>query len=561
MGKKKKAGKKPAESKLSKKALKKREAELEREIDRREKKAAKKALAASDAMLAAEAKKAGKKGGKKAKASEHADDVPALPTPVGVITASAEGPITPEPEPETPVDLPSRAAIAEAAEKVIAGNSSDAARESAQDALDAVREASDAETDAEIRARVLRKRAARAAAEAEGKKPGSPERTSAMQHDVAADRAERELDRAKAAADAGDVVGAVEAIGQAIEVVETEHGREFTAGASVAADEFAKPSESMQGRPDFETNGNGQYKVKRPTDGKMVGYTRVTTYIACLEDTTALEKWKARILLEGVAAGDSAEVVSTVNDLAHNRDLAIEKARRKDRKGKLEPGELATYVNGAWADFKRGMDRLADEVFEVGGGREKATKGTDIHALCATAAVEGIQPIADMLTEGTITASDFADVEAFLAALDALGAKVIEVERVIVNDGLKVAGRLDYVVMVKLPGETRGRRRVLDLKTGRVDYGTGKIAMQLGLYAESEGYDLETHEREDLKLDRAKAILLHLPAGSGKATAHVVDLALARKGNRLAGDVRAWRNEGKRAIDLKADLLTGSAGA
>ena len=328
---------------------------------------------------------------------------------------------------------------------------------------------------------------------------------------------------------------------------------------SNGGDEFAKPSEAP--RDDFEVNGNGQYKVKRPTDGKMVGYTRVTTYIACLEDTTALEKWKARILLEGVAAGDSAEVVSTVNDLAHNRDLAIEKARRKDRKGKLEPGELATYVNGAWADFKRGMDRLADEVFEVGGGREKATKGTDIHALCATAAVEGIQPIADMLTEETITASDFADVEAFLAALDALGAKVIEVERVIVNDGLKVAGRLDYVVMVKLPGEARGRRRVLDLKTGRVDYGTGKIAMQLGLYAESEGYDLETHEREDLKLDRAKAILLHLPAGSGKASAHVVDLTLARKGNRLAGEVRAWRNEGKRAIDLKTDLLTGSAEA
>ena len=563
MGKKKKAAESAPLSKKERKALEAREAELAAELKKREKKAAKKAAAASDAMLAAEAKKAAKKAGKKAakkaKASKHDDDVPALPTPVGVITASAEGPITPEPEPETPVDLPSRAAIAEAAENVIAGNSSDAARESAQDALDAVREASDAETDAEIRARVLRKRADRAAAEAEGKNPGSPERTAAMQHNVAADRAERELDRATAAAEAGDVAGAVEAIGQAIEVVETEHGREFAAGASIAADDFAKPSEAP--RDDFEVNGNGQYKVKRPTDGKMVGYTRVTTYIACLEDTTALEKWKARILLEGVAAGDSAEVVSTVNDLAHNRDLAIEKARRKDRKGKLEPGELATYVNGAWADFKRGMDRLADQVFEVGGGREKATKGTDIHALCATAAVEGIQPIADMLTEGTITASDFADVEAFLAALDALGAKVIEVERVIVNDGLKVAGRLDYVVMVKLPGETRGRRRVLDLKTGRVDYGTGKIAMQLGLYAESEGYDLETHEREDLKLDRAKAILLHLPAGSGKASAHVVDLTLARKGNRLAGDVRAWRNEGKRAIDLKADLLTGSAEA
>ena len=114
---------------------------------------------------------------------------------------------------------------------------------------------------------------------------------------------------------------------------------------------------------------------------------------------------------------------------------------------------------------------------------------------------------------------------------------------------------LDRVVMVKLPGEQRGRRRVLDIKTGRVDYSTGKIAQQIEGYAGSTGYDLDTHEREDLKLDRTKGILLHLPAGTGRATVHVVDLTLGRKGNRLAAEVRAWRNEGKRAIDLKRNIL------
>lgn len=548
MGKKKKAAEAAPLSKKERKALEAREAELAAELKKREKKAAKKA--AEKAAAKSSKKKAGKKS--KSKAPKHDADAYTTPEPVGAIVAEAEGPITPEPEPETPVDLPSRTARDETIDPATGQTRPEVIAE-----RKAEREKTQAELDEAIKARVQAKRAAREAGEpVDVKAARMPD---ALPGETEVDYQQRRLREKAEAAAVEKTAEAVEALGQAIEVVETEHGREFAAGASVAADDFAKPSEAP--RTDFETNGNGQYKVKRPSDGKMVGYTRVTTYIACLEDTTALEKWKARILLEGVAAGDSAEVVSTVNDLAHNRDLAIEKARRKDRKGKLEPGELATYVNGAWADFKRGMDRLADEVFEVGGGREKATKGTDIHALCATAAVEGIQPIADMLTEGTITASDFADVEAFLAALEALGAKVIEVERVIVNDALKVAGRLDYVVMVKLPGETRGRRRVLDLKTGRVDYGTGKIAMQLGLYAESEGYDLETHEREDLKVDRAKAILLHLPAGSGKASAHVVDLTLARKGNRLAGDVRAWRNEGKRAIDLKADLLTGSAEA
>ncbi len=201
------------------------------------------------------------------------------------------------------------------------------------------------------------------------------------------------------------------------------------------------------------------------------------------------------------------------------------------------------------------MNALADEVFEIGGGREKATKGTDIHALCDLHDREGIVAVGDLLTEGKITPADMADVEAYAEAMRKLGAKVIEAERVVVNDELKVAGRLDRVVMVKLPGETRARRRVLDIKTGRVDYGAGKIAQQIEMYAGSKGYDLNTHEREDLKLDRTKGILLHLPAGEGRATAHVVDLTLGRRGNKLAAEVRAWRNEGKRAIDLKADVV------
>src|SRR5690606_24646148 len=114
---------------------------------------------------------------------------------------------------------------------------------------------------------------------------------------------------------------------------------------------------------DFETNGLGQYKVKRPSDGKMVGYTRTTTYIAVLEDTSALTKWKMRILLEGVAAaeqpdadGKSDPVTARVRDLVHNRDVAIAKARKADRKNKLHPGQLATLVDGAWGDFKKALD-------------------------------------------------------------------------------------------------------------------------------------------------------------------------------------------------------------
>lgn len=567
MGKKNKATEAATLSKKEHKALKAREAQLAAELaereaakkaDKREKKAAKKALANSDKSNA----KAAKKGGESITPSdisraERKKKAKAAPTPSLAEQAAADAKAEREArraakkaaknvEPDAKVDL--AATLAEVDAKIAEASTPEAR----------------ADIDAEIKARVQAKRderlreaqrdvetngqVARAREAAKDMPPTESDHVLGTREKSTAERTIEE--KATAAFDKAEADAKAR---QVAEVVETDHGREFAVGESATSDEFGKPSEAP--KSDFETNGNGQYKVARPTDGKLVGYTRVTTYIACLEDTTALEKWKARILLEGVAASDAADVVSRVNDLAHKRDVTIAKARKADRKGKLGHGELATYVDGAWSDFKRALDALADEVFEVGGGREKATKGTDIHELCMIASREGIQPIADKLAAGEITPADLADVEAFLDAVARLGAKIIDVERVVVNDDLKVAGRLDYTAMVKLPGEQRARRRVMDLKTGRVDYGTGKIAQQLDMYAGATGYDLDTHEREDLKLDRAKGILIHLPAGTGKATVHVADLTLGRKGNRLAAEVRAWRNLGKRAIDLKVDVL------
>jgi hypothetical protein len=284
-----------------------------------------------------------------------------------------------------------------------------------------------------------------------------------------------------------------------------------------------------------------------------------------------------RLLLEGAATDLMASeqegsrgtpALIQVRELAHVRDVAIAKARKADRKGKLAIGDLAALTERAWSDFKKSMNVLTDQLFEIGGGREQATKGTNIHRLTEIYDAQGITAVGDMLTAGEITPADMADVEAYAEAMRKLGAKIVERERVVVNDDLKVAGRLDIVAMVKLPAlhdpktgevirpaESRARRRVIDVKTGRIDYGAGKIAQQLEMYAGAKGYDLETHEREDLKLDRTVGLVLHLPAGSGKATVHFVDLVAGRKGNKIAGEVRSWRNEGKRAINQKIDVL------
>ena len=528
--------KKPGLSKKELAALQTRELELRVELEKRAAKKAAKKAAKADVKKAA-------KVATKADADTRQAELDASLAKVAADAKAERKKKREQPEPE---------AVVAAAEAVLDGNSSDGAKESAHAALERID--TDA-LDAEIKAR-LRSRLSARQAELDVSHRDMQHETEKRQADK---HAAREADVVEKVADA------VEALKSAVDEIETETGRVFEAStpSAVADDDFAKPSEAP--RNDFEVNGNGQYKVKRPSDGKLVGYTRVTTYIDTLEDKSMLTRWKMRLTLEGVAAADADEtrepITTAVRDLVHNRDVKIAKARKADRKGKLGIGELASYVNGAWADFKKGLDALADDAFEIGGGREKATKGTDIHALCDLHDREGIDAVGELLTNGEITPADMADVEAYAAAMAKLGAKVVEAERVVVNDELKVAGRLDRVVMVKLPGELRARRRVLDIKTGRVDLGAGKIAQQIEMYSGCAGYDLVTHEREDLKLDRTKGILLHLPAGEASAHAYVVDLVAGRKGNKLSGDVRAWRNEGKRSIDLKTDLLEGEASA
>lgn len=355
---------------------------------------------------------------------------------------------------------------------------------------------------------------------------------------------------------------------QVAEEVETDHGREFAVGSAKPVDDFATVAD-IDAKPEVELNGNGQYKIQAP-DGKVRGYTRVTTFIDCLEDKSALRDWEMRVLLEGIVTNEG-EVgtgrtgtggdlfTSKVRDLIHNRDVELARIAKRDRKGKLKPGERGPAEAAIWSTFKAAVNAIASDALDLGGRHEKASKGTDLHALADVYDTKGPDEIDAMLHDGVITVSDHADVMAYGEAMKRAGIKVVGVERVVVNDERKVAGRLDRILLVKFPGAQRAVRVVGDLKTGRVDYGTGKIAMQLAVYSECKGYDPEHPDaREELRLSRTKAVLIHLPQGSAHCTIHEVDLAAAKVGTKLATEVRAWRNAGKRTIDLKADLASGA---
>ena len=376
-------------------------------------------------------------------------------------------------------------------------------------------------------------------------------------------------------------------VDQVVEEVETEKGRVFEAGTtpllpatlSVNGQDFDVPAEPglfgkptstpfaapSDAKPEVELNGLGQYKVQG-ADGKLKGYTRVTTYIKLIEDKTNLEKWSKRKLLEGVildqTPGEDGEIVDrlgTIRDLMHNRDVSIAKARKNDRKGKLAVGELATLVAAAEKAFKDGVNGLIVELEELGGSKEAANKGTELHALAELYDKEGIDAVAELLTEGKITPADLADIEAYGRAIEASGIKHVEFEKFVVDDERKVAGRLDRISLVKFPGMKRAVRVVSDIKTGSIDYGIS-LSLQLENYAGMQGYDPERpDEREDLKLSRTKGVVIHLPQGTGTCHIYAVDLVAGRLGNRITGEGRAFRNTGKKAIDKSVDLADPAA--
>lgn len=352
--------------------------------------------------------------------------------------------------------------------------------------------------------------------------------------------------------------------------IETENGREFVAGP--AKDDDAEPAKAEpvdefktvdDNAPKVERDALGRPRILNPATGKVKSYTRVTTYIDNLEDKTALDKWKLRTLLEGIALNEGDAVdkdkadyyVGQARDAMHVRDVALAKINKADRKGKLETGERGTLEAAAFKVFKSTLDAIAHEALELGGVHERAQKGTDLHALAELYDMQGMGVINDKLKMHEITPADHADIVAYASAMMAAEVKVLECEQMVVIDELGVAGTLDRLVLAKLPGAKRAVRMVADIKTGRVDYGVGKIAQQVGMYSRGKGYDPAKPEaRRDLKANLTKGLLIHLPQGEARCTIHVIDLTLGAKGNKLSREVRAWRNEGKKAIELKVDL-------
>jgi hypothetical protein len=231
--------------------------------------------------------------------------------------------------------------------------------------------------------------------------------------------------------------------------------------------------------------------VVPPGGGKAVPYTRCTTYVDVLEDKFNLQKWMLRMTALG---------------LASRPDLLLSVQAHRDDKSEL--------------------DKVCEAAKEAAAANAAATTGTALHALTELVDRGEDLPV--------LPAETVADLDAYREATKDLSAVLIE--QFCVQDALKIGGTPDRVV------EYQGKRYIADLKTGSIEYGALKIAMQLAVYARSQTYDIASHKRSPHGADLHRGIIIHLPAGQAKCELVWVDLMAGWNAVLVARDVREKRS-------------------
>lgn len=249
--------------------------------------------------------------------------------------------------------------------------------------------------------------------------------------------------------------------------------------------------------PVIKRAADGRPYIIPPDGGKPKLYSRWSSYGDVLEDTFRLSLWSQRMVAEG---------------LSQRPDLILS-------------------VSAHLGD-RNHVDDVCEQAKEYAKASAKATTGTALHTL------------SELVDDGEVlpelTSEVLADLDAYRVTMADSGLKVLASEQFVVHDEVGAAGTFDRIV------EYQGQRYIADLKTGRIDYGIGKIAVQLAGYSRSLAYDAGTGERTGLDVDQNNGLIIHLPSGEARCELVWVNLTEGWAGVELAQAVRAYRRNVKR---------------
>lgn len=233
--------------------------------------------------------------------------------------------------------------------------------------------------------------------------------------------------------------------------------------------------------------------------GKNIGWTRATTFAATLAESYGLRVWEQRQVVWG---------------LSRRPDLL----------------SLATTIVGP--EDKKALGEIVEAAHEAGATKAKANRGTAIHA--AIGAVEIGGRFEDVPAEFK------PHVAAYFAEVVAKGLTILPeyIERTGICPDFGVAGTFDNLVLCP-----DGKVRVLDKKTGNLDYAEIEFAVQLALYAHFRALrNYATNQWEPMpEVATDYAIIAHIDPASGKTELERVNITLGWAWARTCAEVQDIR--------------------
>lgn len=240
---------------------------------------------------------------------------------------------------------------------------------------------------------------------------------------------------------------------------------------------------------------DGRYSLPHPVTGKPGRFTRVTTFTRTLRDPYRLERWHLRMAGRGLAERD---------------DLCV--------------SILADY------DDDDAVAKAVDQAMEHAGTSRAATKGTAMHRFT------------EQLDRGEkvrVPEHMRADLTAYEQTLDEHGLTVELIEQIVFVPGYELCGQVDRVLR-----DRHGNLLIGDLKTGaELKYGWLEHGPQVGAYSRgSHLWDAAAEEWRTMPaIDQHRAVIIHLPVGTGRCELVEVDLDVAWAAVEECAAVRQWR--------------------
>lgn len=252
----------------------------------------------------------------------------------------------------------------------------------------------------------------------------------------------------------------------------------------------------------------GRYKLP-DADGNTSGWTQATTFAEALTEQFGLSIWKQRQVVYG---------------LGKRPDLLA----------------LASTISGP--EDKRALSEIVDAAHEAAATQFKANMGTAVHQACALAERSMTLDLGQRPDPLAAVPVEFREhVRGYLAAVRSAGFRIDPryIERTVIVPEYHVAGTFDNAVVCP-----DGKYRILDKKTGNLDYAAIEFSVQLALYANAKAirnYETNSYEPMPPNLATDYAVIAHIDLDTRLTTLYRVNIRQGWAWARLCAEVRDAR--------------------